>query len=112
MWQKYIITYIKFPYLANEFCLGSFIMFTEIFKFVDFCISVRIMVVIVRAWFDALKRDSHAQSVRLDRYAYMYCTIFSSTVIENKLPGVGLVAYVLAVDCSVVVSVPTVVETV
>jgi hypothetical protein len=81
MWQKYINTYIEFPYLVKQFCLGSFIMFTEIFQFIDFCISVRIMVVIVRAWFDALKRDSHAQSVRLDRYAYMYCTIFSSTVI-------------------------------
>jgi len=56
-------------------------MLTEIFQFVDFCISVRIMMVIVRAWFDALKRDSHAQSARLDRYVYMYCTIFSSTVI-------------------------------
>jgi hypothetical protein len=31
---------------------------------------------------------------------------------KNKLPGVGLVAYVLAVDCFVVVSVPTVVEAV
>jgi len=40
----------------------------------------------------------------------MYCVIFSSTIIKNKLPGVGLVAYVLAVDCSVVVSVTTVVE--
>ena len=81
MWQKYINTYIEFPYLANQFCLGSFIMFTEIFQFFNFCISVSIMVVIVKAWFDALKRDSDAQSVRLDRYVYMYCTILSSTVI-------------------------------
>jgi len=40
----------------------------------------------------------------------MYCSIFYLTIIYSNLPGVGLVAYVLAVDCSVVVSVPTVVE--
>jgi hypothetical protein len=57
-----------FPYWASQFCLGSFIIFTEIFKYVDFCVSVSIIGVSVRAWFDALKRDSHAESVRLDRY--------------------------------------------
>jgi len=43
---------------------------------------------------------------------YMYCSIFYLTIILNKLSGVGQVPYVLAVDCSVVVSVPTVVETI
>ena len=57
----------EFPYLANQFCLGNFIMFTEIL-FVDCCVSVRLMGLSVRAWFDALKRDSHTESVRLDRY--------------------------------------------
>ena len=33
----------EFLYLANQFCLGSFIMLNEIFQFVDFCGSVRIM---------------------------------------------------------------------
>jgi len=43
-------------------------MFTEIFQFVDFCVGVRIIGVSVRVWVDALKRDSYAESVRLDRY--------------------------------------------
>ena len=60
----------------SEPVLFSFIMFTEIFKFVDFCVSVRIMGVSVRAWFDALKRDSHAESVRLDRYAEWFRRLF------------------------------------
>jgi hypothetical protein len=59
----------EFPYLANQFCLVSFVMFTEIFQLVDFCVRVRTMGVSVRVWFDALKRDSHVESVRLDRYA-------------------------------------------
>jgi len=42
----------------------------------------------------------------------MYCSIFYLTIILNKLPVVGLVPYDLFVDCSVVVSVPTVVETI
>ena len=33
-------------------------MFTEIFQFVDFCASVEIMGVSVRARFDALKRET------------------------------------------------------
>jgi len=44
-------------------------MLIEIFQFVDFCrcsASAR-MGVSVRAWFDALKRDFHTESV-LDRY--------------------------------------------
>jgi len=37
-------------------------MLNEIFQFVNFCVSVRIMGVNVRAWFDALKRDSHVSA--------------------------------------------------
>ena len=65
---KQITNGSEFPYLANQFCLCSFIMLNEIFQFVDFCVSVRVMGMSVRALFDALKRDSHAESVRLDRY--------------------------------------------
>jgi len=54
--------------LSESILLGSFIIFTENFKFVDFCVGVTIMGVSVRASFDALKCDSHAESVRLDRY--------------------------------------------
>jgi hypothetical protein len=39
----------EFPYLANQFCLGSFIMFNDFFQFVDVCVSVRIMGMSVRA---------------------------------------------------------------
>ena len=60
----------------SEPVLFSFIMFIEIFQFVDFCVSVRIMGVSVRAWFDALKRDSHAEMVRLDRYAEWFRRLF------------------------------------
>ena len=66
---KQIADWFEYLYWANHFYLGAFIIFTDIFQFVDFCISVRIMRVSVRAWFDALKRYSHAFSVRLDRYA-------------------------------------------
>jgi hypothetical protein len=48
-----------FPYWANQLCLSNFIIFTEIFKSVDFCVSLTIIGVSVRAWYDALKRDSH-----------------------------------------------------
>jgi hypothetical protein len=36
------------------------------------------MEVSVRAWFDTLKRDSHAETVRLDRYATEYLKMFVS----------------------------------
>ena len=45
---KQIANGSEFPYLANQFCLCSFIMFTEIFQFSDFCVSVIIMGVSVR----------------------------------------------------------------
>jgi len=70
--QLNFCTPFEFPYLANQFCLGNFIMFTEIFQFVDCCVSVRLMGVSVRAWFDAFKRDSHAESARLDRYEHSF----------------------------------------
>jgi hypothetical protein len=38
----------EFPYLANQFCLVSFVMFTEIFQLVDFCVRVRTMGVSVK----------------------------------------------------------------
>jgi hypothetical protein len=68
------------PYWANQFCLCSFIIFTKIFKFVEFCVSV-IMGVSVRAWLDALKRESHAESVRLDRY---YEVVFCFVSNQNQ----------------------------
>ena len=46
---KQIANESEFPYLANQFCLGSFIMLNEIFQFIDFCVSMRIMGVSVRA---------------------------------------------------------------
>jgi hypothetical protein len=55
---------IKFPRTNHIYnvclraCLGSFIIITEIFQFVDLCVSVIIMGVSVRAWFDTLKHDS------------------------------------------------------
>jgi hypothetical protein len=48
----------EFTYSANQFCLGSFIMFTEIFQFVDLCVSVTIMGMSVKVRFDALKRET------------------------------------------------------
>ena len=47
--QLKVRTPFEFPYLARQFCLDSFIMFTEVFQLVDFCVRVRIIGVGVRA---------------------------------------------------------------
>jgi hypothetical protein len=57
----------------------------EFFQFVDFSVSVRIVGVSVKAWFDALKHDSHAESMRLDRYVYnIQWTLFQINLSSTK----------------------------
>ena len=59
----------EFPYWANQFCLGSFIIFTEIFEFVNCCVSVRIMrenvIWCLEAWLSSSKRET-----------WQVCTLF------------------------------------
>ena len=85
---KQIANGSEFPYLANQFCLGSFIMLNEIFKFFDFCVSMRIMGWAWRAWFDGLKRDSWLSNSKgaLDMPICFYQNFLVSfnILLENK----------------------------